>query len=81
MSGIQPIDSTNKKPLLRADNTGYAALIGMGLTSASIMIKNKSIRKYHKHLGIITAALTLLHLGVILKHKRDWKNKQKEFIG
>ena len=78
LSGIRPINSTNKKPFLRSDNTGYAALTGLCLTTASAMTKNKSVRKCHKPLGIITAGLTILHLGTILYNRYQWQKKLKE---
>lgn len=81
MTGIQGINTANNKPFLRAGNTGYTALIGLGLTTASAMTKNKSVKQFHKPLAFLTAGLTLLHLGVILHNRREWERKQKEFIG
>ena len=77
MTGIQPINSTYKKPLLRADNTGYAALAGLALTTGAAFIKNKSIKKSHKPLAFVTGALTLIHLGVILNYQNKWKEQNK----
>ena len=81
MSGVQSINAiTYNKHFLRADNTGYAALVGMGLTSASMMTKSKFARKCHKPLAYTTVGLTLLHLGVITYNRLEWERKQKEFI-
>ena len=79
MAGIQPIKSTNKKPILRANNTGYAALTGLALTTGAAIVNNKTAKKCHKPLAYITGALALLHLGVILHNQNEWKKKQKEF--
>ena len=77
MVNIQPINtiqtSTNKR-ILNPKNTGYAALSGMFLTTVSAMVNSKQIRKSHKPLAFITAALTLLHLGITLKHHNEKKN-------
>ena len=78
MSGITGINFTNNKHILRADNTGYAALAGIGLTTASAIIKSKSINKMHKPLAFISAGLTLLHLGVIIHNRNEWKKKLAE---
>ena len=79
MSGIQPINSTNKKPFLRADNTGYAALTGLLLTGAAAAVKNKSVRKLHKPLAYTTIGLSFFHLGVILHNRNEWKKKSANF--
>lgn len=70
MTAIQPI--SNK--ILNTRNTGYAALAGMCLTTASAMIKSPKVRKYHKPLAFVTAALTLIHLGMAEYHRMQWKN-------
>lgn len=51
-----------KKTLINVSNTGYASLIGMGLTFASGMSKNKTIRNSHKYLSILTVAAAIWHL-------------------
>jgi hypothetical protein len=78
MSGIQSVHPSQTKPLLRGTNTGYMALTGMGLTVAAGVCKNKTVKKCHKPLGYITAGLTLLHLGIVLHHKNEWKKKLAE---
>ena len=45
--------------------TGYASAAGLGLAVLSGLSKNKAIRKTHKPFSYITAALTLLHIGLI----------------
>jgi hypothetical protein len=78
MTGVQGVNAAQNKPLLRGSNTGYMALAGMGLTTAAGICKNKTAGKYHKPLGYITAALTLLHLGVILHNRNEWKKMLNE---
>ena len=80
MPTIQKINSSTQKPLLRADNTGYAALGGFVLTGATAVVKNKSIRKLHKPLAYIAAILSFLHLGVILYTRSEWKKKTSMLI-
>ena len=80
MPGVDSLSLTNKKPMLRTENTGYMALAGLGLTTASAIIKNKSVRKYHKPFALITAGLTLLHFGIVVHNRIEWQKKQKEFI-
>ena len=71
MSKIQKIDNTNKKPLLNPKNTGYMAAGALLITTIRGFSKAKPITKSHKILGYISAALTLLHIGVVeyLHHK------------
>lgn len=78
MSKIQSINSINNKPLLSANNTGYAALTGLVLTTGAAIVKNKNVKKFHKPLAYLTGVLTLLHLGTILHNRNEWKKKQKE---
>ena len=70
MSKVNPVNNLNN-PIITPKNTGYAATIGIISTAASAYSKNKDIRKFHKFLGFITAALTLLHIGIVkyLHHK------------
>jgi hypothetical protein len=79
MPKVEKINSISNKPFLRTDNTGYAALAGIGLTIASAAAKNKSVKKLHKPLAFISAGAALLHLGIILHNRHEWKKKQKDF--
>ena len=79
MSKIEEINSLNKAPVFNASNTGYMALTGLSLTTASAMVKNKSINKLHKPAAYITTGLTLLHLGIVLHNHKVWKEQQKKF--
>lgn len=63
-----------EKPIINASNTGYASLIGMGLTCASGMSRNKTVRSSHKYLSILTAAATILHLVKVLSHPHKPSN-------
>ena len=45
--------------------TGYAAAASLVVAVASGAIKNKNIKKVHKPFAWITAALTILHIGLI----------------
>ena len=46
MPGIQPINQGNSnKPLLTAHNTGKMALVGMGATCVTAMVKSKKAMK------------------------------------
>lgn len=77
MVSIQPINYTNRnKTVISPMNTGYAALGGFCLTTASAMVKSPKIKNLHKPLAFITAALTFLHLGCVLQHHADRKNQQ-----
>ena len=74
MSSVQKINQTNNKPFLTPKNTGYVAAGAMLITSVRAFTAKKPIVKSHKIMGIITAALTLLHVGVVeylhLKYKK-----------
>ena len=71
MSSVQKINQTHTKYVLTPKNTGYLATGALLITTARAFSKNKSITKSHKIFGYITAALTLLHIGVVeyLHHK------------
>ena len=77
MTSVQPINAVQTantyNKILNPRTTGYAALGGMCLTTVSAMVKSKPIRKSHKPLAYITAALTLLHLGTTIKHRQEKK--------
>ena len=45
--------------------TGYTAAAGMGLSILSGLSKNKNLKKIHKPLAWSSAAVTLLHIGLI----------------
>lgn len=70
MTTIQPVNTK----ILNTRTTGYVALAGMCLTTASAMIKSPKVRKSHKPLAFVTAVLTLIHLGIAEYHRMQWKN-------
>ena len=59
------INSISQQSIVTPKTTGYSATAGMALTVLSGISKNKSIRKTHKPLAYITAAITALHIGLI----------------
>lgn len=62
--------------IITPKTTGYAATVSLGLATASGISKNKTFRKAHKPLAYVTAALTLLHIGLIeYYHYKFRKNK------
>ena len=73
MATVQKINknTTYKKTLLTPRNTGYVATGALLITTMRAFSKNKTITKTHKTFGYITAALTLLHIGIVeyLHHK------------
>ncbi len=71
MATVQKINQTQNKPFLTPKNTGYAAAGALIVTTARAFTSKKPIAKSHKIFGYITAALTLLHIGVVeyLHHK------------
>ena len=66
----QPV-TVNK--IITPKSTGYAATVGLGLSVWSGVSRNKSFRKTHKLLAYITAALTLLHIGLIEYYHHKYK--------
>ena len=59
------ISPVRQNPIITPKTTGYSATLGLGLAIASGISKNKSFRKAHKPLAYISAALSLLHIGLI----------------
>lgn len=53
--------------------TGYAATAGLAFSVWSGLSKNKSIRKTHKPVVYITAALTALHIALIEYYRHKYK--------
>ncbi len=56
--------------------TGYASAIGLGLSAMSGIYKNKTLKKAHKPLALVTAGLTILHIGLIEYYHYKYKHKQ-----
>lgn len=74
MTRVQKVDNSEykyKKSLITPKTTGYAAATAIGLTAIRAFSKAKPITKSHKILGLISAGLTLLHIGCVeyLHHK------------
>ena len=67
MTSVNKIKSETprKKYLLNPKNTGYAAAGAILLSTTRAFSKSKPITKTHKFLGYLSAALTLLHIGVV----------------
>jgi len=80
MSGIQPVKLSENKSYSKITSTGYTALAGLGVTTALTFAKNKSVKKFHKPFGLITVALSLMHLGAIMHTKAEWKKKAAEVV-
>ena len=72
MTKVQMVSvKTYKKPILTPKNTGYLAAGAMLVTTLRAFSKSKPITKSHKIMGLVTAGLTLLHIGIVeyLHHK------------
>lgn len=71
MTKIVAVKNEYKRPFLNPRNTGIAAGVALTLTAVRGFSKNKSVVKSHRVLGVVSAALTLLHIGTIeyLHHK------------
>ena len=54
-----------KSAIMTPRVTGYSAVSALGLTMLSRYSKNKSFQKTHKPFALLTAGLTLLHVGLI----------------
>ena len=55
--------------------TGYAAAAGVGITLLSGVNKNKTIKKIHKPVAWFTAAVSVLHIGLIEYYNYKFKHK------
>lgn len=73
MTRIQSVDNTQRKPFLTPVKTGIAATAGIALTTARAFTNSKVLNKSHKVVGIITAALTLLHIGTAMFYHHKYK--------
>ena len=73
MTKVQKIDNNYKKPLLNAKNTGYIAASTLLATTLRSFSKAKPITKSHKFLGLFSAIMTLLHIGIIEYQRYKYK--------
>ena len=73
MTRIRSVDNTQRKPFLTPVKTGIAATAGIALTTARAFTNSKVLNKSHKVVGIITAALTLLHIGTVMFYHHKYK--------
>ncbi len=73
MTRIQSVDNTQRKPFLTPVKTGIAATAGIALTTARAFTNSKVLNKSHKVVGIITAVLTLLHIGTVMFYHHKYK--------
>lgn len=69
---LQPI--TNR--YITPKTTGYAALVGLGLTTLSGVSKNRALRKTHKPFAIFTGIVTLAHLALIEYNHYCWRRSK-----
>ena len=61
--------------IITPKTTGYTATAGLGLSIYSAVSKNKAIRKSHKPIAYITAALTAIHIGLVEYYHHKYKHK------
>ncbi len=74
MTRIQKIDnSQQRKPIITPTSTGIAATAALGITTARAFVKSKPINKTHKVIGILTALLTLFHIGTVGYYHHKYK--------
>lgn len=73
MTRVQSVDNTRRKPILTPAKTGIAAATGIAYTTARAFTKSKTLNKTHKIAGIITAALTVLHIGTAAFYHHKYK--------
>lgn len=71
---INPIKSNQ---YITPKTTGYAATATLGAAILSGVSRNKMIRKQHKPLAYISAALTALHIGLIEYYSYKFHSKNK----
>ena len=64
------------KSYITPKTTGYTAAGGIVLTALSGFSKNKSLKKAHKPLAYVTAALTAVHIALVEYNYYQWKHKQ-----
>lgn len=63
-------NSYKNKTLINLRNTGYFATTSIGLTMASGLTKNKTLKKSHKVFAWISVASVLLHIFTAFKGHR-----------
>ena len=66
MSGITPVQQYKQTNSTKRPNitkiTGLTAGLGIALTMASGLTKNKTLKKQHKNIAVATAIITALHV-------------------
>lgn len=67
---VSPIKQNS---ILTPKTTGYSATVGLGLSIASGVSKNKNFRKAHKPLAYFSAVMTLIHVGLIEYYHHKYK--------
>lgn len=71
------IDSVKLNPIITPKTTGYAATVALGASILSGISKNKTLRKQHKVLAYLSAAITALHIGLIEYYHHKFKADRK----
>ena len=67
------VNSIKNNSYITPKTTGYAATVSMGLALWSGVSKNKTFKKQHKSLAYLSAAFTILHIGLIEYYKYKYK--------
>ncbi len=70
------VDELKLSAVITPKTTGYAAVAGLGLTAASGISRNKTLRGKHKVFAWLTTAITALHIGLIEYLNHKYKRKK-----
>ena len=74
---VNKVNSTNqnaqKQRYINSKATGYISLGGAGLTIATGLMQNQTIKKSHKFISILTALSIALHIFSVEFNKRNFQ--------
>lgn len=73
---VNPINSQQK--IITPKTTGYAATVGLALTTYSGITKNKTVRKTHKPFAYLTAIFTAIHIALIEYKHYQYKKQYSQ---
>jgi hypothetical protein len=73
MLRVDKTEPTIFSKIVNPKTTGYAAATGMVVLGARALTKNKTVLKSHKWIGVITAGLTALHIGLVEYYHNKYK--------